>query len=162
MPSGSPRWSILAAMPGSQSARLVRALCIAHATAVEPGVPQSLSQRRYCTTLRYCLVASSIESSRDDATPLTLEEAQAAIQALETKIAHEQIANQEVLRWAEDQRQAIERQLDEDRVARQQAEQERDEAIAARQEAEERLREVMTANMIPKRVIPPQTTERAA
>jgi hypothetical protein len=62
----------VAAMPGSQSARLVRALCIAHATAVEPGVPQSLSQRRCCATLRYCLVASLIESGRDDATPLTL------------------------------------------------------------------------------------------
>jgi hypothetical protein len=38
---------------------------------VEPDVPQSLPQRRCYAILRCCLVASSIQCSRDDAMPLT-------------------------------------------------------------------------------------------
>jgi hypothetical protein len=60
-----------AAMPGGRPARLVRELCIAHATAVEPAVPQSLSQSRCCAILHCSLVAASIESSRDNAMTLT-------------------------------------------------------------------------------------------
>jgi hypothetical protein len=61
-----------------------------------------------------------------------LEEARVTIQALETQMAHERIANEEAVRQAEDERQAIEHQLAKERAARQQAEQERDEAIAGR------------------------------
>ena len=68
-----------------------------------------------------------------------LQEARAAIQVLETKLAHEQKATEEAVRRSENVRQAIQDKLTTERAARQQADQERDLAIAAHQKAEERL-----------------------
>jgi len=83
--------------------------------------------------------------ARDQAERL-LQEAQATIKDLQTKLAHEHMANDESARRAEDGRLAIQdalqtaqEELAAERLARRQAEQERDEAIAARRVVEERL-----------------------
>ena len=81
-----------------------------------------------------------------------LQEAQATIHDLQTKLAHERLARDEAIQRADGEKQVVEQALqrvrDElavERDCRQKAEQERDDAIAARQEAEERLREVLAA-----------------
>jgi len=83
--------------------------------------------------------------ARDQAERL-LQEAQATIKDLQTKLAHEHMGNDESARRAEDGRLAIQdalqtaqEELAAERLARRQAEQERDEAIAARRVVEERL-----------------------
>ena len=70
-------------------------------------------------------------AAREQAEQL-LQEARAAIQALETKLAHERMATEEAARRSEDERRAIQDELTTERAARQQADQERDEAIAGR------------------------------
>jgi hypothetical protein len=79
-----------------------------------------------------------------------LQEAQATIHDLQTKLAHERLARDEAIQRAEGGRQVVEQALQRvqeelavEQASRQKAEQERDGAIAARQEAEERLREVL-------------------
>ncbi len=81
-----------------------------------------------------------------------LEEAQTAIQALQTELAHERIAREETVRHAEARKAEIEQalrvtrqELVAEHQARHQAEEQRDKAIARREEAEERLREIMAA-----------------
>jgi hypothetical protein len=76
-----------------------------------------------------------------------LQEAQATIHDLQTKLAHERIARDEAVQRVDSEKQVVEqalRRMQEElaieRDLRLKAEQERDEAIAARQEAEERLR----------------------
>ena len=77
-----------------------------------------------------------------------LQEAQATIRDLQTKLAHERLARDEAIQRVDSEKQVVEQALqrvqDElaiERACRQKAEQERDDAIAARQEAEERLRD---------------------
>jgi hypothetical protein len=82
-----------------------------------------------------------------------LEEAQAAIRDLQTKLAHERLAKDDAARRAESERQAnqqalqtVQDELATERAARQQAQQdqqERADAIAGRWEADERLREAI-------------------
>ena len=86
-----------------------------------------------------------------------LQEAEATVRDLQTKLAHERIAHEEAVRRVEGERQAVEQALqrvrDElatERGCRQKAEQERDDAIAARQKAEERLREVLASHDVQK------------
>jgi hypothetical protein len=67
-----------------------------------------------------------------------LQEARATIQALETKLAHERIATEEMVRRLGDERQVVARQLEEELGARQQA-------IAGHQGAQGRLRKAMAA-----------------
>ena len=81
-----------------------------------------------------------------------LQEAQATIHDLQTKLAHERLARDEAIQRADSEKQVVEQALQSvreelaaERAGRQKAEQERDEAIAARQEAEERMREVLAA-----------------
>ena len=81
-----------------------------------------------------------------------LQEAQATIHDLQTKLAHERFARDEAIQRADGERrivelalQRVEDELAIERDCRQKAEQERDDAIAARQEAEERLLEVLGA-----------------
>jgi hypothetical protein len=81
-----------------------------------------------------------------------LQEAQATVHDLQTKLAHERIARDEAIRRVEHERQLVEQTLQRvqeelaiERDQRQQAEQERDEAIVACQEAEGRLLEVLAA-----------------
>ena len=83
-----------------------------------------------------------------------LQEAQATIHDLQTKMAHERLARDEAIQRVDSEKQVVEQALqrvqDElavERDCRQKAEQERDDAIAARQEAEERLREVLAPRM---------------
>jgi len=79
-----------------------------------------------------------------------LQEAQATIHDLQTKLAHERLARDEAIQRMDSEKQLVERALqgahDElaiERDHRQQAEQQRDDAIAIRQEAEERLQEML-------------------
>ena len=88
-----------------------------------------------------------------------LQEAQATIRDLQTKLAHEKLARDEAIQRADGERQAVEQALQraQDELAgqrdcRQKAEQERDEAIAAHQEAKERLREVFADTQDAQRV----------
>ena len=83
-----------------------------------------------------------------------LQEAQATIHDLQTKLAHERLARDEALQRADSEKQVVEQALQSvreelaaERDCRQKAEQERDDAIAARQEAEERMREVLAPRM---------------
>jgi hypothetical protein len=79
-----------------------------------------------------------------------LQEAQATIHDLQTKLAHERLARDEALQRVVSERQVVEQALQRvqeelaiERDCRRKAEQERDEAVAARQEAEGRLREML-------------------
>jgi chromosome segregation ATPase len=79
-----------------------------------------------------------------------LQEVQATIRDLQTKLAHERLARDEALQRAISEKQVVEQALqrvqDElavERDRRQEAEQERDRAIAARQEAKERMQEML-------------------
>jgi len=81
-----------------------------------------------------------------------LQEAQATIHDLQTKLAHERLARDEALQRADTERQVAEQALHRaqeesaiERDCRQKADQERDDAIAARQEVEERIREMLAA-----------------
>jgi hypothetical protein len=81
-----------------------------------------------------------------------LQEAQATIRDLQTKLAHETLARNEAIQRADGERHAVEQALQKvqdelavERDCRQEAERERDEAIAIRQEAEERFREALAA-----------------
>jgi hypothetical protein len=81
-----------------------------------------------------------------------LQEAQATIRDLQTKVAHERLARDEALQRIVSERPVVEQALQRvqeelgiERDCRRKAERERDDAIAARQEAEERLREVLAA-----------------
>jgi hypothetical protein len=103
-----------------------------------------------------------------------LQEAQATIHDLQTKLAHERFARDEAIQRADGERRIVELALQrvEDELAierdwRQKAEQERDDAIAARQEAEDRLREVLATQDVlkaspapPRPTNDPQTTRR--
>jgi hypothetical protein len=78
-----------------------------------------------------------------------LQEAQATVHDLQTKLAHERIARDEAIRCVEHERQLVEQTLQRvqeelaiERDGRQKAEQQRDDALAGRSEAEERLRAV--------------------
>jgi hypothetical protein len=79
-----------------------------------------------------------------------LQEAQATIHDLQTKLAHERLGRDEAMQRAAGDRQVVEQALQSVqeeltvvRASRQKAEQERARAIAARQEAEERLLEML-------------------
>ena len=79
-----------------------------------------------------------------------LQEAQATIHDLQTKLAHERLARDEAIQRADGEKQIVEQALQRvqeelaaERANRQKAEQQRDEAVAARQEAEERLLEML-------------------
>jgi hypothetical protein len=79
-----------------------------------------------------------------------LQEAQATIRDLQTKLAHEGLAKDEAIQRVVSEKlvveQALQREQEElatEQASRQKAEQERDGAIAAGQEAEERLRDAM-------------------
>ena len=81
-----------------------------------------------------------------------LQEAQATIHDLQTKLAHERLARDEAVQRVDSEKQIVEQALQRvreelaaERDCRQKVEQERDDAIAARQEAEERMREVLAA-----------------
>ena len=81
-----------------------------------------------------------------------LQEAQATLRDLQTKMAHERLARDEAIQRADSEKQVVEQALqrahDElviERDRRQVAGQERDAAIAARQKAEERLQEILVA-----------------
>ena len=103
-----------------------------------------------------------------------LQEAQATIRDLQTKLAHEKLARDEAIQRADGERrivelalQRVEDELAIERDCRQKAEQERDDAIAARQEAEDRLREVLATQDVlkaspapPRPTNDPQTTRR--
>ena len=103
-----------------------------------------------------------------------LQEAEATVRDLQTKLAHERIAHEEAVCRMEGEMQVVEPALqrvqDElaaERGCRQKAEQERDDAITARQEAEERLLELLAAqdaqkasHAPPRPTHDPQTTGR--
>jgi hypothetical protein len=79
-----------------------------------------------------------------------LQEAQATIHDLQTKLAHERLATDEAVQRVDSEKQIVEQalqgareQLAAERDGRQKVEQERDDAIAARQKAEERMRDVL-------------------
>ncbi len=81
-----------------------------------------------------------------------LQEAQATIHDLQTKLAHDRLARDEAAQRADSEKQIVERvlqsvreELAAEREFRRSADQERDRAIAARQHAEERMREVLAA-----------------
>jgi hypothetical protein len=81
-----------------------------------------------------------------------LQEAQATIRDLQTKLAHERLARDEAVQRVDGERQTAEQVLQSVREelaaewdGRQKVEQERDDPIAARQEAEERMRDVLAA-----------------
>jgi chromosome segregation ATPase len=81
-----------------------------------------------------------------------LQEVQATIRDLQTKLAHERLARDEALQRAISEKQVVEQALqrvqDElavERDRRQEAEQERDDAIAGRQKAEVRIQEMLAA-----------------
>ena len=97
-----------------------------------------------------------------------LQEAEATVRDLQTKLAHERIAHEEAVRRMEGEMQAVEQALqrvqDElatERGCRQKAEQERDDAIAARQEAEERLRDAMESKEAPEIPVAPSPVRSA-
>ena len=80
-----------------------------------------------------------------------LQEAQATIHDLQTKLAHERLARDEALQRADSEKQIVNQvlkgvreELATERDFRGSTEQERDDAIAARQEAEERFRAKLT------------------
>ena len=82
-----------------------------------------------------------------------LQEAQATIRDLQTKLAHERLARDEAIQRVVSEMQVVEQALQREqeelateRASRQKAEQERDGAIAARQEAEQRLRDVFATH----------------
>jgi len=103
-----------------------------------------------------------------------LQEAQATIRDLQTKLAHEKLARDEAIQRADGERQIVEQALQRaqeelavERDCRQKAEQERNDAIAAGQEAEERLRQVLATQDVlkaspapPRPTNDPQTTRR--
>jgi hypothetical protein len=81
-----------------------------------------------------------------------LQEAQATIHGLQTKLAHERLARNEAAQRVDGEKQVLERALQSvqeelavEREFRRSADHERDRAIAARQEAEERMMEVLDA-----------------
>ena len=91
-----------------------------------------------------------------------LQEAQATIHDLQTKLAHERLARDEAMRREDSERQAVEQvlqtvrdELDAEREFRRNADQERDRAIAARQEAEERMQKALAAKSCFPGVLPP-------
>ena len=97
-----------------------------------------------------------------------LQEAQATVRDLQTKLAHERIAHEEAVRRMEGEMQAVEQALqrvqDElatERGCRQKAEQERDDAIAARQEAEERTRDAIESKEAPENSAAPSPVRSA-
>jgi hypothetical protein len=117
------------------------------------------SQENGTATNRLAAVQQALAEQTEarDQVERFLQEAQATIKELQTKLAHERMANDESVRRAEDGRQAIldalqtaQKELEFQRQARWQAEQERDEAIAARQEVEERLLAATPAVEAPK------------
>jgi flagellar biosynthesis GTPase FlhF len=103
-----------------------------------------------------------------------LQEAERTIRDLQTNLAHERLARDEVIQRADGEKQIVElalqrmqEELAVERACRQQAEQKRDDAFAARQEAEERLREVLAtldalkvSQAPPRSTHDPQTTRR--
>jgi hypothetical protein len=103
-----------------------------------------------------------------------LQEAQATIRDLQTKLAHERLARDEAVQRVEREKQVIEQALQkvQDELAidwdcRQNAEQERDEAVAARQEAEVRSGKMRAAydaqaapQAPPRPTVDPQTARR--
>jgi chromosome segregation ATPase len=103
-----------------------------------------------------------------------LQEAQATIRDLQTKLAHERLAREEAIQRVVSERQVVERALQTvqeelavERASRQKAGQERDNAIAHRQEAEERIQEMLAtldalkASPVPSRPThDPQTARR--
>ncbi len=81
-----------------------------------------------------------------------LQEAQATIHELQTKLAHERLAKDEAVQRVDSEKQIVEQvlqslreELAAERNGRQKVEQERDDAIAGRQAAEERTREALAA-----------------
>jgi hypothetical protein len=79
-----------------------------------------------------------------------LQEAQATVHDLQTKLVHERFARDEAVQRTDGERQVVEQalqsvqeELSAQRANRQKAEEERDEAVAARQEAEEQLLEML-------------------
>jgi hypothetical protein len=101
-----------------------------------------------------------------------LQEAQATIHDLQTKLAHERLAKDEAIQRVGSEKQHVEQALqmvqDElaiERDCRQKAEQERDDAIAGRVKTEERLQEMLAtldldAPKAPRPTHDPQTTGR--
>jgi hypothetical protein len=82
-----------------------------------------------------------------------LQEAQATVHDLQTKLAHERFARDEAIQRTDGERQVVEQALQSvreelaaQRASRQKAEQERDEAVATHQEAEERLLEMLATH----------------
>jgi flagellar biosynthesis GTPase FlhF len=79
-----------------------------------------------------------------------LQEAQATIRDLQTKMAHDRLARDEAIQRTNSEKQVVEQalqrvqeELSVERASRQKAEQERDDAIAARLEAEGRIQEML-------------------
>jgi hypothetical protein len=82
-----------------------------------------------------------------------LQEAQATIRDLQTKMAHDRLARDEAIQRTNSEKQVVEQalqrvqeELSVERASRQKAEQERDDAIAGRHKAEERLLEVFATH----------------
>ena len=103
-----------------------------------------------------------------------LQEAQATIHDLQTKLAHERLARDEAIQREDSERQVVEQALQRaqeelavERDRRQGIEQERDRALAALREAGERLREVLATQVgqrasqaVQRPTHDPQTTRR--
>jgi len=103
-----------------------------------------------------------------------LQEAQATIRDLQTKLAHERLARDEAIQRVVSEMQVVEQALQRaqeelavERDCRQKAQQERDDAIAGRQEAEERMQEMLATQDVlkaspapPRPTNDPQTTRR--
>jgi DNA repair exonuclease SbcCD ATPase subunit len=97
-----------------------------------------------------------------------LQEAQATIRDLQTKLAHERLARDEAIQRVVSEMQVVEQALqrvqDElatERGCRQKAEQERDDAVVARQEAEERMRDAMESKETPENSAAPSPVRSA-
>jgi hypothetical protein len=95
-----------------------------------------------------------------------LQETERTIRDLQTNLAHERLARDEVIQRADGEKQIVELALQRmreelaiERACRQKAEQERDDAIAGRQEVEERIQEMLaTLEALKASQAPPRPT----